>query len=221
MRLTVFRALLLGACAALLLSACGALPTPPALPALHDFGPPPASRSAPAADIVVDAVDAPSWLADPQIHYRLLFDEPTRLRAYAQNLWVAPPAELLRQRLQVVFDRSGVQRPRAPAYRLRLQLLDFEQVFTSPSSASVQLRALASLRVADDLVLVQKRFSISVAASPDVQGALAGSAQAAEQLLAQIVHWSDAQATGGRSGDAAASARATCGSAAGPAVSRC
>jgi cholesterol transport system auxiliary component len=179
-------------CAALLLCACGALPEPPALPALHDFGPPPAARDAPGASaIVVDAVTAPSWLAGSPIHYRLLYDEPTRLRAYAQNVWVAPPAEMLRQRLQVAFDRSGAQA--APARRLRVRLLDFEQEFSSPSSAGVRLRALARLHAADDALLAQRLFSVRVATSPDVQGALAGSSQAAEELLAQIVQWSEGQ----------------------------
>lgn len=186
-------------CVALLLGACGALPPPTVPPSLHDFGLPSvaqratATATAPVVDIVVEAVSAPSWLADTQIHYRLLYDEPTHLRAYAQNQWVAPPAELLRQRLQLAFDPAGsgaANAARQSRVRLRLQLLDFEQVFESASSASVTLQAFASMRAADNQVLAEHLFNVTVAASPDVQGALHGSTEAAERLGNQIVRWS-------------------------------
>lgn len=184
--------------AAILLAGCGLLPAPAAPPALHDFGPDPVTPSEPIASVAV-AVTAPSWLAGTQIHYRLLHDEPTRLRAYAQNRWIAAPAELMQLRLQQLFGNPLSIESRAAGQRdsLRVELLDFEQTFETAHSARVQLRAVATLSNAAGGPVAERLFAITVPASPDVQGAVQGSAQAVDRLLGQIVQWTAAPLSAG------------------------
>lgn len=117
------------------LASCSVWPERPAPPALHDFGP---GRSAlPDRPWAVAEVTAPEWLQDAGLHYRRLYAQPTELRAYGQDRWVAPPAVLLAQRLN-----SG---RRTGAVRLSIELLNFEQVFDQPTQAHAVLgfRAVA------------------------------------------------------------------------------
>lgn len=177
--------------AAALLAGCSLLPKPPPPPVLHDFGP---ATSVPAASIVpAEAmVSAPAWLDGSAIYYRLLFSDPTQLRAYANNRWLAPPAELLQARLQTAFAGGH-----AGGYRLRVNLLDFEQEFASAQSAQVSVRAVAELQsLASGATVAQHLFAVSVPASPDVQGAVLGASRAADGLLVQIEQWAQAQLSG-------------------------
>lgn len=184
-------------CAALWLCACGMLPQPPASPALHDFGLPVGAPAVTLAggQVAVAPVSSPSWLANSRIRYRLLFDEPARLRAYAQNEWIAPPAELMTARLRLAFgnpDFAVAGAPGEPAYRLEVELLDFEQVFDTAHSARSNLRAVVSLRsTKDGRVLGPRLFDVSMASSPSVRGAIDSGGAAVERLVAQIVLWAD------------------------------
>ena len=176
----------------ILLAGCGVLPPPAAAPAVHDFGPDPAMPAGPTTPVVAAAVTAPSWLAGTQIHYRLLYDEPTRLRAYAENRWIAAPSELMQLRLQQAFGNRLSIEPGAASqrYSLQVELLDFEQTFESAQSARVHLSAVATLRnAAGGPVLAQRLFTLTVPASPDVRGAVQGCAQAVDRLLVQVVQW--------------------------------
>lgn len=132
---TLLRSVLIPGLLLHVLAACSVLPERPAPPALHDFGPgPPAPRDWPWA---VAEVTAPEWLQDPGIHYRLLYAQPTELRSYSRDRWVAPPAVLLAQRFN-----GGRRTGQA---RLRIELQTFEQVFDQPAQARVTLgfRAVA------------------------------------------------------------------------------
>lgn len=171
---------------AALLAGCSILPKPAPSPALHDFGPP---ASAPAAAVSVEAsVSAPGWLDDTAIYYRLMYTDPTQLRSYADNRWLAPPAALLQARLRGIFANGS------PHYRLEVQLLDFEQVFDSAQSAHISLRAQASLRdMSNGTTVGEQIFTVTQSTSPDVQGAVSGDAQAANELLARLVQWVHAQ----------------------------
>jgi cholesterol transport system auxiliary component len=186
---------LTASCAAWCLCACGLLPQPPAPLALHDFGPQAATVAAapPTRRVEVEAVHSPSWLANAQIHYRWLHDEPTRLRAYAQNEWVAPPAQLLTARLRLAFDSpdfASASPGGRPAYRLDVDLLDFEQVFDTTRSARVTLSAVVSLRDGPGgRVFGPRRFDLSTASPPNVRGAVTASAAAVDELVAAIVRW--------------------------------
>ena len=77
-------------------------------------------------------VDAPTWLWDNRIRYRLLYASPTRVGFYALDLWVAPPPEL--------FEQLLIASGKIQNYSLVIWLNDFEQQFQAPDRARVILR---------------------------------------------------------------------------------
>lgn len=177
----------------LLLTGCGSLlPKPAPLPALHDFGLSVARAPASADTFLVTAdVTTPAWLDGTGIYYRLTHADATRLRTYADNRWLAPPAELLQARLQTAFGNTA---PGADlsgrAYRLRVHLLGLEQVFAEPQSARTQLHVIAELQdLSSGATLAQREFDITQAAAPDVTGAVQGAAQAVDSLVADLLQW--------------------------------
>lgn len=172
----------------LLLGACGSLlPTPPPAPALYDFGPPPAEMATSAdGDVALAEVSAPAWFARNEIHYRLLYSDPTQLRSYAQHRWVAPPAELCAARLRLLLGTTAAM----PHYLLQLRLENFEQDFSSPSQAYVSFMLTAELRdAATGKRLAIHQFHATAPVSADVQGAVSGLSALANGTLAQVVNW--------------------------------
>ncbi|MGR8940343.1 MAG: ABC-type transport auxiliary lipoprotein family protein [Gammaproteobacteria bacterium] len=153
-------------------------------PALHDFGalnPPAQNRQRPASAEI--KIDAPKWLKDNRIRYRLLYDQPTRVRYYTLDLWIAPPPELLKQYLAAELIDSG--------YSLALELQNFEQQFDAPGSASVLMRFSAAAYAAGGKnKLAGREFTLrSASVSPDAQGAVKGFAALAEQANRQLQAW--------------------------------
>lgn len=154
-------------------------------PALHDFG---LNNSMPSHYPQVSAsagihVVAPKWLNDVRIHYRLLYDQPTRVRFYNLDLWIAPSPDLLKQHLE--------SKRLDPNYSLIIHLLNFEQQFETPGNASVLLRFSAEVFAAGS----KKRLGVkdfvlqSGKVSPDAQGAVKGFAELAEEATEQIRAW--------------------------------
>ncbi|QJD28671.1 ABC-type transport auxiliary lipoprotein family protein [Methylococcus geothermalis] len=157
----------------LALPACSLLPERPPPAALHDFGI--AAAAAPAPWSAVE-VDAPDWLQTDRLQYRLLYANPTELRAYALDRWIAPPPALLEQRLKAERNGSG--------YRLRIELQSFEQVFDRPGSSHVTIRFRAETPTAD------KTFQLDQpTASPDAAGAVQAFAQAIDRAVTQLRTW--------------------------------
>lgn len=176
----------------LLLAGCGSLlPKPAPLPALHDFGPPLAAVPIAPGVLVTTDVTAPAWLDGTEIHYRLDYADATRLRAYADNRWVAPPAELLQARLRAEFGNAAMNAAApAQAYRLSVRLLDLEQVFLQSQSAETRLRVVAELQNASSGTVIARRvFDLTQSADPDVGGAVQGASRAAQTLVADLVQW--------------------------------
>lgn len=163
-------------------SACS---TPTKQVALHDFGgltvgvrpsPQPTNKS----DI---DIDSPAWLATDCIHYRLLYASPTQLRCYNLDKWIAPPAELFKQRLQA----SG----RFSQHRLMIQLLDFEQQFDTSKQTRVVLHFIAEVYSVDNnRLLATQDFHLQQAATtPDAAGAVLGFAQLTQQASDKLQQW--------------------------------
>jgi len=186
--LSALGALLLIGC---VLSGCSVLPAQAAQPQTHDFGPLPTSDAAATGLVQIDHVSAPAWIDDGAIHYRLLYSDPTTLRAYADHRWVAAPAEMLRLRLQSLL--GGAARGSALSARLvSVELMEFEQDFSAAKQANVQLTAKVTLRkVSDGQILGEKRLVLSVPSTPDVQGAVTDLSKLAEQAAEQIAAWCD------------------------------
>ena len=155
-------------------------------PALHDFG----ATTTPIQNVhgpspTEITVKAPKWLNDNRIRYRLLYDEPTRVRFYTLDLWIAPPPELLKQRLAAA--------PLSARYSLDIELTNFEQQFDTLGSASVVLRFSATAYSAGDKnKRDQRKFAIrSTKVAPNAKGAVNGFAALADQASRQIAIWLD------------------------------
>ncbi len=117
---------------------CALLPETPVY-AVHDFGPPPLTTDTgdrmPPAQI---SVEAPEWLADTRIRYRLLYAAPTQVRFYSLDHWLAAPNELLEQQLSAV--------PALAPHAVEIDLESFEQQFKAPGKAEavLQFRAVSA-----------------------------------------------------------------------------
>ncbi|WP_256996350.1 ABC-type transport auxiliary lipoprotein family protein [Methylococcus capsulatus] len=154
-------------------SACSLLPERPPQPAQHDFGA--AGAAAPAPWSSVD-VDAPEWLRNDRLQYRLLYAKPTELRSYTLDRWIAPPSELLEQRLKAGRSANG--------YRLHIELQAFEQVFERPGSSHVMIRLRAETPADTETFQFDQPT-----ASPDAAGAVQAFAQAVDRAVAQLRAW--------------------------------
>lgn len=168
---------------ALAVPACSLLPRRQPAPALHDFGSASHAAEPSASAWSTVRVDAPEWLRDEGIRYRLRYSDPTRIRFYARDRWLAPPPALLAQRLSVSAGGRG--------YRLRIRLLDFEQVFDEPRSARTVLNFQATALAADGGEIVAARmFRLSRATpSPDAAGAVAAFSALVDEAVGLLEHW--------------------------------
>jgi cholesterol transport system auxiliary component len=147
----------------------GLAPERPLQPVAHDFGPvidPPRERASGYGSQMV--VEAPEWLQNNRIHYRLLYSDPTRVRFYARDRWLAPPPMLLAQRLTADNGAGGC--------RLRIQLKAFEQLFDRPQSARVVMGFLARVQTPGaGRPVYEKAFQFSHSTtSADAAGAVSG-----------------------------------------------
>lgn len=167
----------------LALSSCSLLPERPPAPALHDFGPAEKTLGSENAAWSSVSVDAPEWLQSEGIRYRLLYAEPTRVRVYSQDRWLAPPPALLAQRLSLSQGAGGV--------RLKIKLLEFEQVFDSPQSARIILAFRAQAMQPDnETILGEKVFQFEKpTVSANAQGAVGGFSKLIGEAVSALRTW--------------------------------
>ncbi len=180
------------------LTACvGAPPAP--MPTTYDFG-----LGAPAiavdrplpGTLAIATVTAPAWLASDGIIYRLAYDNAARPEIYSQSRWVAPPTELVSQRLNQRLAHvaaggltDGVSSVAAD-YLLRVELEEFSQVFDARDRSRAVVRARASLIDQQQGTLVaQEEFSADHAAGPDAAGAAHGLREASDVVLNHLTTW--------------------------------
>jgi cholesterol transport system auxiliary component len=182
----------------LLLALAGcAFNNPPLGPAFfYDLGlPAPSGNPSRAIDelLLVESVGAPSWLDSEAIIYRLAYSQDAKHHAYANSYWVGAPSDLLTARLTTrLADATSIVRPgqglRAD-YALRVELLEFVQVFDSPDTSRGLVRLRASLVNSQDL-LAQKSFSVAApASSPDASGAVQALSEASDIAISKIIDW--------------------------------
>jgi len=153
----------------------------PKQPTLHDFGPAVSSTAqSHKPDITVDA---PTWLWDNRIRYRLLYATSTRVGFYALDQWVASPPELFQQ--QLIADGK------IPAFPLVIQLLDFEQQFDASDKARVVLRfTVDAFSPVNKRKLGTQEFRLQQATdTPDAAGAVKGFRTLVQQAGEHIHSW--------------------------------
>ncbi len=153
--------------------------------ALHDFGldisTPIQQNNAPIKPTVT--VNAPTWLWDNRIRYRLLYSAPTQVRFYGLDLWIASPPELFEQHL--LNAGSSIK------YPLVIRLLDFEQQFDSPKQARVVLRfSVDAYSVDHQHKLGTQLFKLELPTkTPNAAGTIAGFTALVGQSVGKIQDW--------------------------------
>ncbi|MBV8380482.1 MAG: ABC transporter [Paucibacter sp.] len=160
---------------ALCLGACALQSVPP--PRLFDLGPMPALSGAGAANPWRVHVHASDDFDTSAMRYRLMYTDPNAVLAYRDSRWSAPPAQLLRSRLDAALAANG-------GGELQVELLAFEQEFASPDRAVVRLRARASWEQGG--VAHGADFDLRVDAAPDAAGFAAAAGPACDRLAAQL-----------------------------------
>lgn len=167
---------------------------------IYDFGPPVENRalSARRSELAVE-VRAPLWFDSLGIEYRLLYDEPKRLRDYTRSRWAGPPAQLVQQRLiqQMGLIASGQARTRCV---LRVDIDEFIQLFDTPNTSIGMLKGRAQLLDRSRTSLAAYDFRIDKpAASADAQGGVAALTVAVDQLVIDLLNWEQQVKDSGKS----------------------
>jgi cholesterol transport system auxiliary component len=181
-----------------LLLLCGCA-THRALPVRYDLDgvlDPMGSQPALNVTIAVPPIASPAWLRSTALLYRLRYEAPADPRAYAQSEWIAPPGELLTQRLResIATANRGVTLEQlddlSKGYRLEVSLESFVQVFTSPDHSRCVVAFRATLLSGRDHVLAQRTFHAEqVAPRPDAAGGVEGLVAASDANFGHILAW--------------------------------
>lgn len=161
-----------------LFAACAGAPRAPER-SLYDLGAGPVgSRAVPPLRV---ELTMPAWLDNGEIAYRLLYDEPSRLRAYAGSRWAGRPGQLIAARLKERFAAASAR------CSVRIEIDEFAQHFARPDQSQQILSARWILRGANGEALVDNGRRLSAAApSADAKGGVTAAAQLVEQLAAAL-----------------------------------
>lgn len=174
-------------------------------PALFDLGPQRVYSANPHvadATFMIPLVSAGTWLDNTGIQYRLTYQDASRAEVYAQNRWVAVPAQLLTERVRARFAAASrgvvtVQDGARADYALRIELEDFSQSFESAQSSKVSVRLRASLiDVTTRQLHAQRSFNAERPAAPNAPGAAQALAAASDAVVEALFAWA-AQGTQG------------------------
>lgn len=192
-----------------------ALPDKPSRATLYDFG---SGAQVPASDLrraasltslrplaIDDIATSGGALDNMAVHYRLDYLDAQQLRAYAQARWSMPPAQLVRQRLReqlgqrrAVFNaRDGLALNRGPdavmPLLLKLELLEFSQIFSTPTASMglIRMRAtLAEITPAGERLLAQRSVLVQrPAPSADASGGVLALTAATDAAIEEIEQW--------------------------------
>jgi cholesterol transport system auxiliary component len=165
----------------------------------YDFGPPGAVASAGSLPAVkVLEVTAPPVLESDRLIYRLSYVDAQQTASYANSHWAMMPSQLLTQRLRGVLSSQGTVLTGADGVAapvLKVDLMEFEQVFDSQTQSHAAISARATLTRSGKLIGQRTFSALAPAGSADAAGGARALATAGDDLVAQIVAWLGAQAT--------------------------
>jgi cholesterol transport system auxiliary component len=131
-------------------------------------------------------VEAPKWLNDNRIRYRLLYASPTQVRYYMHDKWLASPPELFAQLLNT--SNLTVRNP------LTVTLLTFEQQFTTPNQAHVSMRFTVSGGTESKNNTDKQNFSLTLPCpNPDAKGAVSAFSTITRMAVDKINSWISTQ----------------------------
>ena len=141
--------------------------------------------------IAVPVASAAALLNEVRVIWRV--GNQGQPQAYATYQWVAPPAQLVTQR---VIDRLSLQGAVLPQNvggelpQVRINLQRFEQTFSPDGAASQGQLTMQIVLVRGSTVSDQLLIDLSVpAASQDAPGGAVALRQATEQAAEQIAQW--------------------------------
>ncbi|GAB4256520.1 MAG: hypothetical protein Kow0065_05300 [Methylomicrobium sp.] len=156
--------------------------TKPEAPALHDLGIVLSPLDDNMPRIPID-VSAPEWLRDTRIHYRQLHINPTVVKFYNLDRWIAPPSALIAKHFATIATREHVN--------LKIRLLDFEQRFESADRASSVLRfEIAVYRTDLNKTTAAKIFRFERANTrANAEGAVQAFAELTEEAVVAVSAW--------------------------------
>lgn len=144
--------------------------------------------------ISVADVNAPAWLDNSMMYFRLAYANQQQPRPYANSRWTMPPAQLFQQRLKTrVAQAGGTVLAMSDAALniplLRIDLDDYTQTFDTPSHSLATLQIRASL-FNGRVLLAQKSFSRQVATpSADAAGAASAFVAANDGVIDDLMSW--------------------------------
>ncbi|MDB5767503.1 MAG: putative lipoprotein [Collimonas fungivorans] len=166
-------------------------------PTQYDLGllPPAAATAAPSLPAVSLAdVNAPAWLDNNMIYFRLAYANQLQPRPYAGSRWTMPPAQLFQQRLKSRLAQAGgtvlaMSDAALNIPLLRIDMDDFTQTFDTPSHSLATLQVRASLFNGRTL-LAQKSFSRQAPTpSADAAGAASAFVAANDGVIDDLMGW--------------------------------
>lgn len=172
------------------LAGCSLFPTrAPELLIEHDFGPLHRHRPEPPLRPILLHVKSLSWLSGTNIHYRLLYADPTAVYVYADNRWIAPPSVLLKARIRwrLGLGMTMTAHPPQRLERLVLVLSRFDQDFVGPRRAFVRLTVEGRLyNIMTGTLVAAKTVNLRQACSPNAEGAVTGLSELARKASASF-----------------------------------
>jgi ABC-type uncharacterized transport system auxiliary subunit len=159
--------------------------------AVYDFGLPATSLAGDAAwPKLALEVKAPSWFDGHNIAYRLAYDDPLKMREYAQSQWLGSPASMLAQRLGQQLGVFSANSNTALPCLIRVDLHEFSQVFDTPQQSRGTLHATASLVDVRRRMIAERVFAIAQPArSVDARGGVMAMVAASEEFGRQLAAW--------------------------------
>ncbi len=173
------------------LTACALSPGPSHQPLRQfDFGPRPADASVCEVDAQLGVVKASPAVSGTDMWYRY-DDRPYSPEPFAFSRWTAPPAELLRRRLQIVF--SGA----AAAGRVDLEVFRVELQVGSGATAEDAVDARVSVdigavyRAPDGRPLDHQLFKLSHEAAASPEGAAQAVGEALINWQRELCRWAE------------------------------
>lgn len=134
----------------------------------------------------------PAWQDDGAIHYRLLYQNATELRRYAQSRWVTAPSRLLAGELAALLGMSSrhekVVTP--TACLLQVVLDETAQGFVQPGQSRLRWQGQVRVQDRQRTTLAVLPIQIEQAApTADAAGGVAAWRLAGQQLAAQVASW--------------------------------